>query len=306
MTKEIITLGSINQDIFVNTKDYPKNGETVWVDSVNNQPGGKGANQAIALTKIGGKTKFIGAVGVDAHGENMIKNLQKHGVDTEFIVSKKGINTGTFIVILDSTGENTMLGTLGANNHLNDDDIIKAFDQTNADYLLLQLETSKTSIMTALKIAKEKNIKVVLDPAPADGYDEEFLKYAYLITPNQQEAEAISGIKVTDIESAERAAHIISQKGVENVIVKLGSQGSLIYKNQETTFIQSHKVSTINTVGAGDVFAAAITVCLNNSQSLIEAVEFATAASAIKVSKKETQEAIPSYSEIQDFVKKQK
>src|SRR5699024_9913922 len=264
----------------VNTKGYPKNGETVWVDSVNNQPGGKGANQAIALTKIGGKTKFIGAVGVDAHGENMIKNLQKHGVDTEFIVSKKGINTGTFIVILDSTGENTMLGTLGANNHLSDDDIIKAFDQTNADYLLLQLETSKASIMTALKIAKEKNIKVVLDPAPADGYDEEFLKYAYLITPNQQEAEAISGIKVTDIESAEQADHIISQKEVENVIVKLGSQGSLIYKNQETTFIQSHKVNTINTVGAGDVFAAAITVCLNNSQSLIEAVEFATAASA--------------------------
>lgn len=303
MSKEIITMGSINQDIFVNADQYPKLGDTVWVKSVNNQPGGKGANQAISLSKIGNEVRFIGAVGQDNQGQNMLDNLKKYGVNTEYISIKDDINTGTFIVILDGNGENTMLGTLGANNYLTELEIKNAFENTDAQYFLLQLETNKDAIEKSIEIAKQKDIKIILDPAPADGYDEKFLKHAFIVTPNQQEAEVISGVEVNDRESAEKAAKIIKAKGAENVIVKMGDKGSLILANDKTTFVPAYQVDAVNTVGAGDVFAAAITVYLNNSLNIEEAVKFASAASAIKVSKEETQEAIPSYSEIIEFMK---
>ncbi|MFU1769955.1 ribokinase [Mammaliicoccus sciuri] len=303
MSKEIITMGSINQDIFVNADQYPKLGDTVWVKSVNNQPGGKGANQAISLSKIGNEVRFIGAVGQDNQGQNMLDNLKKYGVNTEYISIKDDINTGTFIVILDGNGENTMLGTLGANNYLTELEIKNAFENTDAQYFLLQLETNKDAIEKSIEIAKQKDIKIILDPAPADGYDEKFLKHAFIVTPNQQEAQVISGVEVNDRESAEKAAKIIKTKGAENVIVKMGDKGSLILNNDKTTFVPAYQVDAVNTVGAGDVFAAAMTVYLNDSLNIEEAVKFASAASAIKVSKKETQEAIPSYSEIIEFMK---
>lgn len=303
MSKEIITMGSINQDIFVNADQYPKLGDTVWVKSVNNQPGGKGANQAISLSKIGNEVRFIGAVGQDNQGQNMLDNLKKYGVNTEYISIKDDINTGTFIVILDGNGENTMLGTLGANNYLTELEIKKAFENTDAQYFLLQLETNKDAIEKSIEIAKQKDIKIILDPAPADGYDEKFLKHAFIVTPNQQEAQVISGVEVNDRESAEKAAKIIKTKGAENVIVKMGDKGSLILNNDKTTFVPAYQVDAVNTVGAGDVFAAAMTVYLNDSLNIEEAVKFASAASAIKVSKEETQEAIPSYSEIIEFMK---
>ncbi|HCW34781.1 ribokinase [Staphylococcus sciuri] len=303
MSKEIITMGSINQDIFVNADQYPKLGDTVWVKSVNNQPGGKGANQAISLSKIGNEVRFIGAVGQDNQGQNMLDNLKKYGVNTEYISIKDDINTGTFIVILDGNGENTMLGTLGANNYLTELEIKNAFENTDAQYFLLQLETNKDAIEKSIEIAKQKDIKIILDPAPADGYDEKFLKHAFIVTPNQQEAQVISGVEVNDRESAEKAAKIIKTKGAENVIVKMGDKGSLILNNDKTTFVPAYQVDAVNTVGAGDVFAAAMTVYLNDSLNIEEAVKFASAASAIKVSKEETQEAIPSYSEIIEFMK---
>lgn len=303
MSKEIITMGSINQDIFVNADQYPKLGDTVWVKSVNNQPGGKGANQAISLSKIGNEVRFIGAVGQDNQGQNMLDNLKKYGVNTEYISIKDDINTGTFIVILDGNGENTMLGTLGANNYLTELEIKNAFENTDAQYFLLQLETNKDAIEKSIEIAKQKDIKIILDPAPADGYDEKFLKHAFIVTPNQQEAQVISGVEVNDRESAEKAAKIIKTKGAENVIVKMGDKGSMILTNDKTTFVPAYQVDAVNTVGAGDVFAAAMTVYLNDSLNIEEAVKFASAASAIKVSKEETQEAIPSYSEIIEFMK---
>ncbi|MBO1207357.1 ribokinase [Mammaliicoccus sciuri] len=303
MSKEIITMGSINQDIFVNADQYPKLGDTVWVKSVNNQPGGKGANQAISLSKIGNEVRFIGAVGQDNQGQNMLDNLKKYGVNTEYISIKDDINTGTFIVILDGNGENTMLGTLGANNYLTELEIKNAFKNTDAQYFLLQLETNKDAIEKSIEIAKQKDIKIILDPAPADGYDEKFLKHAFIVTPNQQEAQVISGVEVNDRESAEKAAKIIKAKGAENVIVKIGDKGSLILTNDKTTFVPAYQVDAVNTVGAGDVFAAALTVYLNDSLNIEEAVKFASAASAIKVSKEETQEAIPSYSEIIEFMR---
>src|SRR5699024_9796877 len=280
-------MGSINQDIFINAKEYPNYGDTVWVDSVNTQPGGKGANQAIALSRIGSQVRFIGAVGNDEQGKNMLKNLTDQKINTTNIQIKENVNTGTFVVILDEQGENTMLGTVGANNKIKLDPITTIFNSVNANYFLLQLETNEDAIMHALKIAKEKNINVILDPAPADGYKEVYLSYANIITHK---------------ETALTAATIINKKGVNTVILKLGELGSLIYTNEQSTFISSYKVKAINTVGAGDVFAAALTVYLNEGNQLVESVKFATAAAAIKVSKRETQHALPTKKEIKDFI----
>lgn len=302
MTEEIIIMGSINQDVFITTNEFPNYGDTVWVNSISNQPGGKGANQAIALSRIGSKVKFIGAIGNDDHGKNMLNNLKNNDIDISNIQIMEGTNTGTFIVVLDENGQNTMLGTLGANSKMGLNNITKIFSSTTSKYFLLQLETSKESILHALKLAKNKGITVVLDPAPADGYDEYYLSYADIITPNQQEAEKISGIKIEDEQSALTAAQIIREKGVKTVIVKLGEQGSLIYDNGNINFVPAYKVKVINTVGAGDVFAAALTSHLNKSNSLVDSVKFATAASAIKVSEKETQKAIPTEEEINYFI----
>jgi ribokinase len=229
-------MGSINQDIFINAKEYPNYGDTVWVDSVNTQPGGKGANQAIALSRIGSQVRFIGAVGNDEQGKNMLKNLTDQKIDTTNIQIKENVNTGTFVVILDEQGENTMLGTVGANNKIKLDPITAIFNSANANYFLLQLETNEDAIMHALKIAKEKNINVILDPAPADGYKEVYLSYANIITPNQQEAEKISGIKITDKETALTAATIINRKGVNTVILKL-----LFFRNHINFIIYNHR-----------------------------------------------------------------
>ena len=129
-------MGSINQDIFINAKEYPNYGDTVWVDSVNTQPGGKGANQAIALSRIGSQVRFIGAVGNDEQGKNMLKNLTDQKIDTTNIQIKENVNTGTFVVILDEQGENTMLGTVGANNKIKLDPITAIFNSVNANYFL--------------------------------------------------------------------------------------------------------------------------------------------------------------------------
>lgn len=304
MTNEIITMGAINQDIFLNANSFPNHGDTVWLKSINKQTGGKGANQALTLSRLNNDIRFIGAVGDDDHGQNMLKYFKNLHLNTDYIQVKQEVETGTFFIILDSTGENTMLGTLGANNLLNEKDVEYAFENTEANYFLLQLETSKDSILSALKLAKSKGITVVLDPAPSDGFNIQYLKYADIITPNQQEAETITKIKVTDKDTAFEAAKAIHKMGVATVIVKIGAQGSVIYNNNIEAFIPAYHVKAINTVGAGDVFAGALTSELNNGKSLKESVKFATIASAIKIRSSKTQEAIPTQDEIEKFIEK--
>ncbi|MGI2264828.1 PfkB family carbohydrate kinase [Staphylococcus cohnii] len=301
MKSEIITMGSINQDVFVNINDFPEYGETLWANSISSQPGGKGANQAITLAKLSNNVTFISAIGNDNYGEKVLEFIKLSGVEIQNITIKEEIGTGLFIVILDKNGENTMIGTLGANNHLSVKDVKKGFKNTKATYFLLQLETSISSIKTALQICDKKGIKVVLDPAPVDGIKEDFIQYADIITPNQKEAQVISGIKVKDTCSAKKAAKIIHEKGANTVILKLGNKGSLIYDNNNFTFVDAYNVKTINTVGAGDVFVAALTSYISSENNIVESVMYATAAAAIKVSKLETQKSIPTHDEIVEF-----
>lgn len=300
MDFDVVVLGSINLDVKALVKDYPKHKDTAFAKEIDMIPGGKGSNQAVAVSKLGGKIAFLGSVGNDSAGNQMLTNLEKNGVDTHHIKISDTEGTGTFLIMLDDDGDNTMVGTLGANGTLTANDVVQPLNNINAPVLLLQMETSRESVMAALKTAKEKNMFIILDPAPADGYFEEALTYADCVTPNQQETEKISGIKVETYDDAVKAAKIIHEKGAKTVIIKMGDKGNLVYQNGAIEFVAAHKVKAVDTVGAGDTFAGALAVHYSKHHDLIKAVEFANQAAAIKVSRTGGQSSIPTIEELEN------
>lgn len=303
MKSDVVVLGSINLDIKVNTSKYPKYGDTASAKKIEMQPGGKGSNQATGVAKLGGEVTFLGSVGQDAMGDQMITNLQSNGVDTKYIKRSETSETGTFVVILDDDGENTMVGTLGANNDIPAKYIQDAFRTIDSKVLLLQMETSPESIKAALKEARAKNMFIILDPAPADGFFDEALQYADCVTPNKQETKKISGIEVTTKEDAIEAAKIIANKGVKSVVVKMGSDGNIVYHDGKIDFVPAYKVKAVDTVGAGDTFVSALSVHYAKHQNIVDAVDFGNKAAALKVSRTGGQVAIPTYQEVMDFSK---
>ncbi|KRG15362.1 ribokinase [Virgibacillus soli] len=302
MAYDIAVVGSINMDVIVDTPNYPEYGDTLFCDSIAMKPGGKGANQAVSVAKLGKKACLIGAVGNDSAGKQLIQNLNSKNVDTTHILQSEESGTGTFVAMIDSTGENTMVGTKGANDSLTSEDITKTFAQIDAKILLIQMETSRESIIAAMKAAKERNMYVVLDPAPADGIFDEAFKYADLITPNKQETKRITGIEVTDEASALEAAKKLNELGIKDVIVKMGEDGSLIYQNGQATIVDAIKVKAVDTVGAGDCFAGALASSYLDTNDLIESAKFASVAAGIKVSRHGGQEAIPTLKEVESYL----
>ncbi|MFC4387870.1 MULTISPECIES: ribokinase [Gracilibacillus] len=301
MKYDIVVLGSINMDVIVESPKYPNYGETLFCDAISMTPGGKGANQAVTVARLGKKISLIGAVGKDNAGNQLLKNLQSQGVDTTNVLEITEKGSGTFVAIVDETGENTMVGTKGANDYITEEDVKKAFENIESTILLLQMETSKESIIAAMKIAKERGMFVILDPAPAGGIFEEAFQYADLILPNQQETEKITGIKVTDEKTALEAAKKINSLGIENVIVKMGAQGSLVYQNGESTLVDSIKVDAVDTVGAGDCYAGAIACEFLDSNNLVQAAKFASVAASIKVSRTGGHNSIPTLIEMKEY-----
>lgn len=298
MKYDIAVLGSINLDIITKVEKYPAHSETVIANGMEMLPGGKGANQAIAVAKQGNSMIFLGAVGQDDFGKQILDNLDRFGVNTDSVLRLEGVPTGTCVIVLDESGENTMMGSLGANLAITKEHIQRAFSDIEAKIFLLQMETTKESIIESVKIAKEKGMYIILDPAPADGYFEEILPLVDMIIPNQQETERITGIKVNSEEDARKAAEIIHQAGVKEVIIKMGVGGCLYYSEEETFLIEAMQVKALNTVGAGDTFAGALASGLLKYKSKKEAIQYANKAAGIKVSRAGGQEAIPTSEEI--------
>lgn len=299
---DVVVLGSINLDVIVDVNKYPQYGNTVFANNIKMLPGGKGSNQAVAVAKQGKNLLFLGAVGDDSAGKQMLDNLKDNGVDTEYIQVTNESGTGTFVAFVDQNGENTMAGSLGANAILDEKYVVNSLEDIEAKVLLLQMETSKESILAAMKTAKEKGMFVILDPAPADGFFMEALEYADLITPNQQEKERLTGIKVINQDTAINAAEVIAGLGVKNSIIKMGSNGNLVYQSGKIDFIPSLKVKAVNTVGAGDTFAGALASAYIETQDLAEAVKYGNVAAGIKVSREGGQDAIPTYNEVTSYL----
>lgn len=281
-------------DMVVKASHIPVPGETVLSGSFFMNPGGKGANQAVAVARLGGNTMFIAKIGNDIFGKQSTQLFDDEGIDTRFLLSDEELPSGVALITVDLKGENSIVVASGANANFFPSDLDSALEEIlNADILLMQLEIPLETVFFVAKAVSQKKTKVILDPAPASELSKELLHYIDIITPNQTEAEMLSGVKVFDVESAEAAARIIYEKGVENVIITLGNSGAVICQKGQMHFVRAPVVEAVDTTAAGDVFNGALAVALSEGKTLIKAVEFACMVAAISVTKMGAQSSIP-------------
>lgn len=298
MAKKILVIGSSNTDMTIKSPRLPAPGETILGGIFRMGPGGKGANQAVAASRLGGDVTFICKVGRDMFGENAVKGYQKEGIDTSHTLYSDQAS-GTALILVDDSGENCIAVAPGANGDLSPADIDSVADVIKkADYLILQLEIPVESVLKAAKIAHEAGVYVILNPAPACKLPKELFKYISLITPNQTESALMTGIDVKDEASRNKAIEAFHKMGVEDVIVTLGSKGSLVCKGNTQTLIEAQKVKAVDATAAGDTFCGAVCVALSEGKSLEDAARFATKASALTVQKMGAQDSIPYKSDI--------
>ncbi|MEM8928186.1 MAG: ribokinase [Bacteroidota bacterium] len=282
--QKIIVIGSSNTDMVLKSSRLPLPGETVLGGEFTMNPGGKGANQAVAAARLGGDVIFIARVGNDPFGKQAIEGFKTHGVDTRFITTDDNEASGVALIMVDEKGENSISVALGANGTLNTNHIEPALDELKKSaFVLTQLESPLQTIEYLGEFAQENGLKLVLNPAPAQALSDELLSSLYMITPNEIEAELLSGIKVVDTDSARNAATLLRQKGVNSVIITMGSQGAYVLSDELDELIPAKKVKVVDTTAAGDTFNGALVVALADGKDLKLAVEFANRAAAYAV-----------------------
>jgi len=291
--KQILVIGSSNTDMTVLADRLPVPGETVLGGTFAMGQGGKGANQAVAAQRLGGDVTFICKVGRDIFGVNSIKEYKQEGMDTSKVMySDKP--SGVALISVDTHAENCIVVASGANGDITVEDIeANRKDIEKAAILLLQLEIPVDAVVRAAKIAHEAGVYVVLNPAPACDLPEEIYQYLSLIIPNQTEIALMTGIEVKDEEGAAKAVKALQSKGTKEVIVTMGSKGSMVYHEGKATFVPSRKVNAVDTTAAGDTYCGGLCVALSEGKDIIAAAEFATASSALTVQKRGAQDSIP-------------
>ncbi|MFT5880893.1 MAG: ribokinase, partial [Moritella sp.] len=252
---KLVVLGSVNADHVLQVASFPRPGETLLGHSYAVIPGGKGANQAVAAARLGADTAFIACVGDDSFGRNMITEFNRDGINTDAVMIEKNKPTGIAMIQVAATGENSICISAEANACLTPDRIAPHYDLIKqADTLLMQLETPIATIAQAAKIAQQSGTRVVLNPAPAQPLSDELLALIDLITPNETEAELLTGVKVVDMASAQVAADVLHNKGISQVMITLGSQGVWISEDGVGKQVKGFRVDAIDTTAAGDTF----------------------------------------------------
>ncbi|OIP84838.1 MAG: ribokinase [Porphyromonadaceae bacterium CG2_30_38_12] len=297
---DILVIGSTNTDMVVKTKKLPAPGETILGGDFFMNPGGKGANQAVAAARLGGNVTFVTKVGNDLFGKQAIEHFKDENIDTQFCMIDSVNPSGVALITVDSKSENCIVVASGSNSNLLPADLEPAKEQiAKSDILLMQLETPLSTVIYAAEYAHKSGQKVILNPAPACDLPNELFKNLYLITPNETEASLLTNIEVKDIETATQAAHALQIMGVSNVIITMGSKGALLVTEDEIVFIPAEKVVAVDTTAAGDVFNGAIAVALAKNISLRDAVIFANKAAAISVTRMGAQLSAPYKNEIE-------
>ena len=301
MKGKILVIGSTNTDMTAFCDRMPLPGETVFGNDFVTGPGGKGANQAVAAKRLGGEVSFICKVGNDIFGDNTIRHFEDEGFDTKYVM-RSSKPSGVALITVDKDAENSIVVASGANNDYTEEDIRKCRKAIeDCDILLMQLEIPVPAVLEAARIGHELGKTVVLNPAPASDIPEEMFQHISLFIPNETELQKYSGMLVKDEESAAAAAGKLMSMGVGNIIVTMGSKGSLICRKEEgafsgkpvTTFVKATKVEAVDTTGAGDCYCGSLCVALSEGLGLKEAAEFASKASALSVKKPGAQNAMP-------------
>ena len=305
MPPTVVVLGSINMDLIGAAPRLPSPGETVLGGDFYTAPGGKGANQAVAAARMGASVQddWPRRYGDTVRLRQLLDNLRASGVDVSGVMEDPGAASGVAMILLDASRQNRILVASGANMRCDDtqvDAVASALE--GADALMLQCEIPPTVSLKAARIAKQMGVRVVWDPAPADAFPPEAYAVIDVLTPNQGEAAALTGIDVTDAASAEAAAHALLQRGVRAVVVKLGEHGAFYLSDNDGGYVPPFDVRAVDTVAAGDAFGAAMTCALAEGRPLSEAVRHGAAAGALAVTRPGAQDAMPTRTEVESLL----
>ena len=299
MKSKIYVIGSSNTDMVIKSDKLPEPGETIIGGIFLMNAGGKGANQAVAAAKLGAEVVFVSKVGNDIFGKQALQGFIDVGINTDFVFIDSDNASGIALILVDGNGENSISVASGANANLHFSEVEKAIDSVQqGDIVLLQLEIPINTVNKTMKFCSEKGAKVILNPAPAQQLDESYFKYLSMITPNETEAETLTGVKVIDLETAKKAANEFHQKGIVEVIITLGSKGAFYSGKEKQVLIPSPIVVAVDSTAAGDVFNGALCVAISEGQAIEEAIAFACKAASISVTRMGAQASAPTRDEV--------
>ena len=302
MAIPIIVIGSSNTDMVVKTEKLPMPGETVMGGTFLMNPGGKGANQAVSAARLGSKVIFIAKVGDDLFGRQALQQFQHENIDTSFITMDRDHPSGVALIGVDAHGENSIIVAPGSNSYLNTQIVEQALESIREPaIILIQLEIPIQTVEFAIERGYAKGCKVILNPAPVRSLDKKALQYLHLITPNESEAEMLTGIRVTDLLTAEQAALQLHKLGVPNVVITLGARGAYLHTKSITKLIPAPPVTAVDTTAAGDCFSGALAVALSEGFEIEKAVSFACNAASISVTRMGAQSSLPYRKEVNEI-----
>jgi ribokinase len=291
--KNIFVIGSTNTDMVVKTDQFPLPGETKLGGRFFMNAGGKGANQAVAAARLGGQVTLVTKLGNDIFGNESLAGFKKENINTQYVFVTEEEPSGTALIIVNAEGENCIVVAAGANARLLPEDIDKVKNLGEADIILMQLEIPMETIIHAAGIAKASHQKLIINPAPAQMLEDELMEGLFLITPNETEAQVLTGITVVDEKTAAAAAGIFLNKGVQHVVITLGSQGVYFQDHNIRLKIPATPVKAVDTTAAGDVFSGALAVALTEDMEWERALQFAVQAASLSVTRLGAQSAVP-------------
>jgi len=299
----ITVVGSSNTDMVVQAARIPAPGETILGGRFIMAAGGKGANQAVAAARLGADVTLVARVGDDPFGRGSLANFEREGIHTGFVTVDASEASGVALILVDEKGENCIAVAPGANSRLSPEDVLRAGSAiTQADVLLLQLEVPLEAVEAAAKLAAEAGVRVILNPAPARALPERIFRWVDVLTPNETEAELLTGVRASGKEQPTQMAGELRRIGVETVIITLGASGAFLSAKDAETYIPTVKVRPVDTTAAGDCFNGALAVALAESRELAEAVRFANLAGALAVTRPGAQPSLPTRAELTEFI----
>jgi ribokinase len=301
--KRIAVVGSSNTDMIIQLPKIPLPGQTVLGGRFTMAAGGKGANQAVAAARAGGLVHFIARVGEDVFGTRAVQSLKSDGIDVSGVFRDPGEPSGTALIFVEESGENCIAVASGSNAKLSQDDIQRARHVlVSADILLMQLEIPIAAVQAAAEVASASGTTVILNPAPAAPLPRELLSHVSILTPNESEAEVLTGVDLREDGALNRAAEVLMEQGVSCVLITLGARGAFIASGTTREIIPGFEVTAVDSTAAGDVFNGALAVALAEGTDLRSAVRFANGAAALSVTRLGAQPSIPVRSEVDRFL----
>ena len=299
----IVVFGSLNMDLTVRTPRFPQSGETIIGYTFKTAPGGKGANQAVACARLGASTFMVGRVGEDSFGESLRSELSQAGVNPEYVIFDPESSSGVALITVDQSAENSIIVVPGANGRINTADLEnlkKALD--GATHLLVQLEIPLEMVLEASRIASQRGISVLLDPAPARDLPVELYQWVDIITPNETEAEILVGFAIRNQQDAAKASRILLERGVKHVVIKMGSEGAYAASTGFEKFYPAIPVEAVDTVAAGDAFNGGMAVALSEGMPFEDAILWGITAGALSVTGEGAQPSMPGRNDLEQML----